>query len=1004
MFSREMRNLSKSKKKAVIGICFGVTLLLMLLLLSAPPKADTLITARWTHRLENLFYDAYFQWITGKEIPEEQSDKVQYNDNFSNDVIIVDIDESSLTKLGNYNTWTRKIHADVVNSLGAGGASAIAFDILFKNADFGKSKAHSTIGILDSLYPEMNWPSQYEALRSRYDDDSLLIDAIRRNGNTIVAGMFSGRNAYRHESQWRPLSTPAWRDSIGTRSTFSLSQLSGKGNITAWELLDNIFPELSHAGAELGAVNIIPEEDGIVRTAPLIHSFPSAALYPQSEARLYGSVSLAVLMHIFHRNPADVEIKLGEYINLGKPFGIYRDSSGILRTTYPNFSYPMIRALLAYGSDAAVRAKDSASGNFAEIAHLIVAKKDESGALSVDLPDGSSLTGEMLRAARTIDFGNPQVKAPLDIAPGDAPGTILLRDTATGDESELDRYTVGVLRYSAADIDSLKPGESRHLSCELDVNYRTQKKRWKTNYGILAKDVMDDISGTSVEKIEALPVGGEIRFGHERRIPIDTTGAFRLRYRGRFNVAPGLRSFQHISYYDVTKNRLDPGLYQGKIFILGSTAPALFDFYSAPHEEHFPAVLVYATTLQNVLDENYLRIPKESTQLYIILLLAILSFIMGFYCPQKLSPFIQLSLIVGYLLVGLYFFTQNIYLGVARPILVMFLIYVASLIVRIYFESSERRFLNQAFRQYISPELIDEMVNQEIMPTLGGTESEITAYFTDIAHFSTFSERIGNPSKLVELLNEYLSAMTDILLKHRGTLDKYEGDAIIAFFGAPMQLKNHRQNACETALDMQQALVRLRKKWADEKNKWPREIFNMHMRIGINTGKIVTGNMGSTMRKNYTMMGDSVNLAARLESISKMYGTESLVSEETVKGLEKDSILYRSIDFIRVVGKSEAVQTYELMCKASDPDCEKMRAFVRLWEEGRRLYRAMEWDAAEAIFRKTKELEPHDPSRDPDHPITPSAIFIARCEAYKREPPKVSPGGTWDGVYTATSK
>src|SRR5574344_257140 len=292
MFSREMRNLSKSKKKAVIGICFGVTLLLMLLLLSAPPKADTLITARWTHRLENLFYDAYFQWITGKEIPEEQSDKVQYNDNFSNDVIIVDIDESSLTKLGNYNTWTRKIHADVVNSLGAGGASAIAFDILFKNADFGKSKAHSTIGILDSLYPEMNWPSQYEALRSRYDDDSLLIDAIRRNGNTIVAGMFSGRNAYRHESQWRPLSTPAWRDSIGTRSTFSLSQLSGKGNITAWELLDNIFPELSHAGAELGAVNIIPEEDGIVRTAPLIHSFPSAALYQEL---LFNSVEMTQL-------------------------------------------------------------------------------------------------------------------------------------------------------------------------------------------------------------------------------------------------------------------------------------------------------------------------------------------------------------------------------------------------------------------------------------------------------------------------------------------------------------------------------------------------------------------------------------------------------------------------------------------------------------------------------------------------------------------------------------
>lgn len=1004
MFSDEMRKLSKSVKKAIIGVSFGTALLALIITLSAPPRAEKLITARWTHRLENLFYDAYFQWITAKEIPETQSDKVQYNDNFSNDVIIVDIDENSLTKLGNYNTWTRKIHADVVKSLGDGGASAIAFDILFKNADFGKSKASNTIGILDTLYPDMNWPSQYEALRSRYNDDSLLIDAVHKNGNTIVAGMFSGRNAYRHESQWRPLSTPVWRDSIGTNSTFALSQMSGKGNINAWDLLDNIFPELSHAGAQLGAVNIIPEEDGIVRTAPFIHSFPNTALYPEKEVRLYGSVSLAVLMHIFHRNPADVKIKLGEYVNLGKPFGIYRDSSGTLRTTYPNFSYPMVRALIAYNAEVATRAKDSIAGNFAEIAHLIVAKKNDAGELSIELPNGSTLTGEMLRAAKSIDLGNPQVKAPLNVSPGDTPGTILLQDTASGDECELDQYSIGVLRYSAADLDSLKPGESRHLSCELDVNYSSQKKMWKTNYGILAKDVLEDLAQADLNKIEALPIGGEIRFGHERRIPIDTTGAFRLRYRARFNVAPGLRSFQHISYYDVTKNRLDPGLYQGKIFILGSTAPALFDFYSAPHEEHFPAVLIYATTLQNVLDENYLRVPKESTQLYIIIILAILSFFLGFYCSQKFSPFIQVFLIIGYLLVGMYFFSQNVYLGIARPILVMFFTYVASLIVRIYFESSERRFLNQAFRQYISPELIDEMVNQEIMPTLGGTESEITAYFTDIAHFSTFSESIGNPSKLVELLNEYLSAMTDILLKHRGTLDKYEGDAIIAFFGAPMQLKNQRQSACETALDMQQALVKLRKKWAGEKNKWPREVSHMHMRIGINTGKIVTGNMGSSTRKNYTMMGDSVNLASRLESISKMYGTEVLVSEETINGLENDSILYRSIDAIRVVGKSEAVLTFELMCKADDPESEKMRAFIHLWEEGRRLYIAMQWDAAEDIFKKTKELEPHDPSRDPDHPITPSTIFIARCEAYKKDPPKVTSDGTWDGVYTATSK
>lgn len=995
---------SKSLKKALIGATTGLFLLVVVFFLTAPEKVNTLVSALWAHRFENLFYDAFFQWETNREVPKEEKGKTLHNRNFSSDIIIVDIDESSLSKLGPYNSWTRNIHADVVKSLSAGGASAIAFDILFKNADFGESKAKTTISVLNSLYPQTNWISQYNSFRHKFDDDSALIDAIQKNGHTIVAGMFSNRNAYRHESQWRHLSTPAWRDSIGTSSTFYTSQMTGSGFIPSWDLLDNIFPQLAQAGAGFGVVNILPEEDGIVRKVPLIHSFPSTALYPESETRLYGSLSLAVLMHIFHCKPENVAILLGKEINLGKPFGIYRDSMGILRTTYPNFSYPMIRALINYSKQTEKRSKDSASGEFIEIAHHIVASKDLKGNLSIELPDGTTISGNMVKAVRNFIGDASNLKPPFTIGQGKAPETILLRDSLKGEEIELDKYTVNVLHYLANDIDSLKPGEEKLLSCELDLNYNAVKKTWKTNYGILSKDVLQDIGQTDPSKIESLAIGEELRFGHEHKIPIDATGEFRLRYKGHFNIAAGLRKFQHISYYDVTKKRLDPGLYQGKIFILGSSAPALFDFYSTPHEEHFPAVLVYATTLQNILDEDYLCFSTERTQLYIIIILAILGLITGLYCPQRLSPFILLSLIGGYIAIALYFFTENLYIGVARPLIAIFLIYTAALLIRVYLESAGRRFLNAAFKQYISPELIDEMANQEILPTLGGTESEITAFFTDIAHFSTFSERIGNPSRLVELLNEYLSAMTDILLKHQGTLDKYEGDAIIAFFGAPMPLKNQRQCACETALAMQEALVKLRKKWAAEKDKWPKEIFNMHMRIGINTGKIVIGNMGSVIRKNYTMMGDSVNLASRLESISKIYGTENLVSEETIRGLEKNSILYRSIDSIRVAGKSEAVQTYELMCKADAPESHQIKEFIALWENGRNLYLAMEWDKAKEIFEQTKILEPHDPAKDLNHLITPSITYIARCKAYKKAPPQVAESSTWDGVYTATSK
>ncbi|MFA6836237.1 MAG: CHASE2 domain-containing protein [Fibrobacteraceae bacterium] len=1004
MFRDVKRKVSKSLKKAIIGATIGLLLVVIVVFFSAPTKTDRFVTALWTHRLENLFYDAFFQWATNREVPKGDANKPIHNDNFSSDIIIVDIDENSLSKLGNYNSWTRDIHTDVVKTLSTAGASAIAFDILFKNADFGESKAKSTIKVLNSLYPQTNWTSQYNSFRHQFDDDSALVEAVQKSGHTIIAGMFSNRNAYRHESQWRPLSTPAWRDSIGTSSTFSISQMTGNGSIISWDLLDNVFPKLARAGAGLGAVNIFPEEDGVVRKVPLIHSFPSTALYPKSETRLYGSLSLEILMHIFHCKAEDVKITLGKEINLGKPFGIYRDSTGTLRTTYPNFSYPMIRALLDYSKQTGMRAKDSASGEFIEIAHHIVAYKDLKGNLSIELPDGTTISGDMANAARNFSWGKTTINAPFSIGQGESPGTILLQNTLNGNESELDKYTVDVLHYFANDIDSLKPGEKKHLSCELDLNYNAVRNAWKTNYGILANDVLKDIARTDPNKIESLSIGEELRFGHERKIPIDSTGEFSLRYKGHFNVAAGLRNFQHISYYDVTKNRLDPELYQGKIFILGSSAPALFDFYSTPHEEHFPAVLVYATTLQNILDEDYLRFSSEHAQLYIILLLAILGLITGLYCPQRLSPFILLSLIAAYLAIALRLFIGNLYIEVARPLIAIVLIYIAALLVRVYFESAERRFLNAAFKQYISPELIDEMVDQEILPALGGTESEITAYFTDIANFSSFSERIGNPSKLVELLNEYLSAMTDILLKHQGTLDKYEGDAIIAFFGAPMQLKNHRQNACETALAMQDTLVNLRKKWANEKDKWPKEISNMHMRIGINSGKIVTGNMGSTMRKNYTMMGDSVNLASRLESISKIYGTECLVSEETIKGLEKDSILYRSIDSIRVIGKCKAVRTYELMCKTSAPEAQQMKKFIDLWERGINLYLAMDWDKAEEIFEQTKKLEPHDPSRDPGHITTPSITYIARCQSYKKAPPQIAESSAWDGVYTAVSK
>ena len=353
-------------------------------------------------------------------------------------------------------------------------------------------------------------------------------------------------------------------------------------------------------------------------------------------------------------------------------------------------------------------------------------------------------------------------------------------------------------------------------------------------------------------------------------------------------------------------------------------------------------------------------------------------------------------------------FKHNIYIGVSKQLLAIIATNTLAMVVQAYFESKEKKFITSSFKQYISPELIDEMVAGGITPQLGGEESNITAYFTDIQSFSTFSEQIGNPTKLVELLNEYLTVMTEVLTtKNKGTLDKYEGDAIIAFFGAPMKYDDHAKRACDTALDMQSELLKLRKKWHSEEKKWPSVVLNMHMRIGINTGNIVTGNMGSTMRKNYTMMGDEVNLAARLESAAKQYGAYIHICKNTIDQLVEqktnNQYIYRPLDIIRVVGKDEPVETYELLAYANDKDSSKLKKLCKLWEQARAAYLDMQWDKAIELFTQCLAYEPHLPERDPGSKTCPSQVYIKRCEAYKQNPP-ASAGEKWDGIFTATEK
>ena len=803
------KKILKKIKKIVVGLVITAVLLFLILFLgnSQDPYIDVTRTA--AEDMENFFYDQFFKIKTGKTFEKLEKDgKVSMSHSFEPNIIIVDIDENALTKLGNYNEWDRSIHANVIKNLNDGGASAIAFDILFKSADFGQKKAEQTISILNTVDSTKQWDSLFSNIRSHYNFDSLMIEEIRESGNAIMCFMMDDSTSFNHKSVWEKLATYERAQELGFGSTFNNSQVDSITHVEPKTLLDNIYPELAQAGALMGSVNAYPDDDGVVRHVSMLYRFPNPYAYPDIPSRVYSTMSLMTVLHLFHQDPKNVKIKMGSYIDLGKPFGIYRDSAGTFHATYPQFSYPMFLELRKFlkRKDAQHRASD-----IIDITHKVIATKNKNGEIIFSLFDGQAL--DATESKLLLDIANnipsdslltlkqgeeTEVTDGVTITREDDGENIqfIINDTNNDEEITVTPSILNTISYFSDSLSRLPVNEPKHLSIDIDLRYDKIAKKWVSNIAILNDKVIRDIIATSEKKVDNLKPGEEFRFGPVKRVPIDNYGRYLVNYIGRFNTDKESRPFQHLSYYDVTKNRHDQAMYQGKIFILGSAAPALFDFVPGPHEENNPAVLIHATIIQNILNDNYIVTLAEKHQQFIVILLAILCMALGLFIKSYISIAISLLLMGAYTFIAFRYFQDGIYIGVSKQLFAMLLTNIAALIVQFYYENKEKRFLDNAFKQYISPELIDEMVNNEIMPTLGGEKSNITAFFTDIASFSTFSEKIGDPSRLVDLLNDYLTAMTDTLLSNKGTLDKYEGDAIIAFFGAPMPLENHAQSAC----------------------------------------------------------------------------------------------------------------------------------------------------------------------------------------------------------------
>jgi adenylate cyclase len=427
---------------------------------------------------------------------------------------------------------------------------------------------------------------------------------------------------------------------------------------------------------------------------------------------------------------------------------------------------------------------------------------------------------------------------------------------------------------------------------------------------------------------------------------------------------------------------------------VGNSAPSLGDLGTTPVSKkesggRSPTVMLHARTAATILDDTAIRYHGRGAALLLSALLTLAFALLFRFVPMQYS-FLAAFLAMG----GMLFVSRQLYVnGDFVPMLEAMIsggIFVAFASFGIYLEKdADRRFLYATFGKYVSPALIENMARDNIKPELGGEEVYGTAFFSDIESFSRLSEGMS-PMDLITNLNEYFSTMTHVLIDNNGTLDKYIGDAIVAFFGAPRPSHHHAREACTAAVRMQEALARLREKWRSHTSK-PEEVRNLKMRIGINSGHFVTGNMGCDLRMNYTMLGDTVNLASRLEGVGKEYGIYTVIGEDTYRVVKHDFLL-RKVDTIRVKGRKEPGGIYQLMGMPREGDG-PLRELIGTYQEALEVYRRGDFAEAKKLFEESLRLERFADAKNP------SQVMIERTKKLIAIEPK-----EWDGVYTMQHK
>ena len=469
----------------------------------------------------------------------------------------------------------------------------------------------------------------------------------------------------------------------------------------------------------------------------------------------------------------------------------------------------------------------------------------------------------------------------------------------------------------------------------------------------------------AADGVERLQLGDVI-------IPTDERGQFLINYCGWRSIFPSY-SISRVISGEVPKEN-----FKDKIVLIGATAIGIYDARATPFGQEVPGVEIHATVIDNILHRDFIlrNIWIRAINIPAIIVMALIPAML----ITRLSPLKGASISMGFLLIYMVInwyllVDQRMWMNLVYPMLAFFGVFIAVTVYQYFTEEREKRKIRSAFQFYVSAGVVEEMLKDPAKLKLGGERKELTVLFSDIREFTHLSETLP-PDTLTKLLNLFLTPMTDIVFKYQGTLDKYMGDAIMAFFGAPLEQNDHAENACHTALDMVAALKTLQKGWEID------GIPEISIGIGINTGPMSVGNMGSDVLFDYTVVGDHVNLGSRLENLNREYGTNIIISEYTHRYLT-DTFISRELDIVRVKGRTEPVKIFELI--GTEEPFHEWSTFKELFENGLRAYRSQRWDEGVREFEKALKIRPDD---------GPTKLYLQRCTLLqsKGSPPK------WDGI------